>query len=73
MTEARYHELLGRMLDSRISEADADELRHGLETDQARLRDLREHLTLWGFWSRSNRPTAVPTHSGKICSTSRGT
>ena len=37
MTEARYHELLGRMLDSRISEADADELRHGLETDQARL------------------------------------
>ena len=35
MTEARYHELLGRMLDGRISEADADELRHGLETDQA--------------------------------------
>ena len=33
MTEARYHELLGRMLDSRISEADAEELRRGLETD----------------------------------------
>jgi hypothetical protein len=53
MTEARYHELLGRMLDSRISEADADELRHGLETDQARLRDLREHLTLWELCSGS--------------------
>jgi hypothetical protein len=56
MTEARYHELLGRMLDSRISEADADELRHGLETDQARLRDLREHLTLWELCAQEQSP-----------------
>jgi hypothetical protein len=56
MTEARYHELLGRMLDSRISEADAEELRRGLETDQARLRDLREHLTLWELCAQEHLP-----------------
>ena len=56
MTEARYHELLGRILDSRISEADAEELRRGLETDPARLRDLREHLTLWELWAQENSP-----------------
>jgi hypothetical protein len=56
MTEARYHELLGRMLDSRISEAEAEELRRGLETDQARLRDLREHLTLWELCAQEHSP-----------------
>jgi hypothetical protein len=56
MTEARYHELLGRMLDSRLSEADADELRRGLETEPARLRDLREHLTLWELLAQEHSP-----------------
>ena len=56
MTEARYHELLGRMLDGRISEADAGELRRGLETDHARLRDLREHLTLWELCAQEQSP-----------------
>lgn len=56
MIEARYHELLERMLDSRISEADAEELRRGLETDPARLRDLREHLTLWDLWAQEQSP-----------------
>jgi hypothetical protein len=56
MTEARYHELLGRMLDGRISEAGAEELRRGLETDQARLRDLREHLTLWELCAQEQSP-----------------
>jgi hypothetical protein len=56
MTEARYHELLGRMLDSRISEADAEELRRGLETDQARVRDLREHLMLWELCAQEHSP-----------------
>jgi hypothetical protein len=56
MSEARYHELLGRMLDGRISEADAEELRRGLETDQARLRDLREHLILWELCAQEQSP-----------------
>jgi hypothetical protein len=56
MTEARYHELLGRMLDSRISQADAEELRRGVETDPARIRDLREHLTLWELWDQELSP-----------------
>jgi hypothetical protein len=52
MTEARYHELLGQMLDSGLSEADAEELRRGLEADPGQLRDLREHLMLWDLWAQ---------------------
>jgi len=47
MTEARYHELLGQMLDSGLTDADAEELRRGLEAEPGRIRDLREHLILW--------------------------
>ncbi len=56
MTESRYHELLGRVLDGGLSEADAGELRRGLEADPARLRDLREHLTLWELWAQEQSP-----------------
>ncbi len=56
MTEARYHELLGQMLDGSLSGAEADELRDGLAVDPARLRDLREHLMLWDLWSQEHTP-----------------
>lgn len=46
MTEARYHELLGRLLDGEPSEAEAEELRRELERDPALLRDLGEQLAL---------------------------
>ena len=46
MTEARYHELLGRLLDGEPSEAEAEELRGKLERDPTRLRDLGEQLAL---------------------------
>ena len=46
MTEARYHELLGRLLDGEPSQADVDELRGEVERDPALLRDLADHLAL---------------------------
>lgn len=44
MTKARYSELLGRLLDGPLSEADAEELRRELAHNPDRLRDVREHL-----------------------------
>lgn len=46
MTEARYHELLGRLLDGEPSEAEVEELRGELERDPALLRDLGDQLAL---------------------------
>ena len=57
MTEMRYHELLGRLLDDALSEAEADELRSGLESEPSRLRDLREHLVLWELWAQEQAPS----------------
>jgi hypothetical protein len=56
MTDARYHELLSQLLESALSEADAKELRHGLEDEPRRLRDLREHLMLWELWAQEQAP-----------------
>ena len=56
MIESRYHELLERMLEGRITEAEAKELRRRLQADPARLRDLREHLTLWELWAQEQSP-----------------
>ena len=52
MTRARYEELLGRALDSELSEAESAELRDAVESDAELLRDLREHLVLWDLWSQ---------------------
>jgi hypothetical protein len=46
MTEARYNELVDRLLDGSISAVDAQELRQELERDPARLRDVRDNLIL---------------------------
>lgn len=46
MTEARYNELVDRLLDGTISAVDAQELRQELERDPARLRDVRDNLIL---------------------------
>jgi hypothetical protein len=56
MTDARYHELLSQLLESALSEADAKELRLGLEDEPRRLRDVREHLMLWELWAQEQAP-----------------
>jgi hypothetical protein len=56
MTETRYHELLGRLLDDSLSEPDAAALRDELERNPERLRDVREHLMLSEFLSQERAP-----------------
>ena len=56
MTEARYHELLGQLLDGALSGAEAEELRRCLEAEPRRIRDLREHLGLWELWGQEQSP-----------------
>jgi hypothetical protein len=56
MTDGRYQELLSRLLESTLSEADAEELRHGLEDEPRRQRDIREHLMLWELWAQEQAP-----------------
>ncbi|MDR3622618.1 MAG: hypothetical protein P4L85_24920 [Paludisphaera borealis] len=56
MTETRYHELLGRLLDDSLSDPDAEALRDELACNPDRLRDVREHLMLSEFLSQEQAP-----------------
>ncbi|WP_406699292.1 hypothetical protein V5E97_10505 [Singulisphaera sp. Ch08] len=56
MTETRYHELLGQLLDGSLSEADAEELRWELERDPDRLRDVRGHLMFSDLLAQEHTP-----------------
>jgi anti-sigma factor RsiW len=56
MTETRYHELLGRLLDDSLSDPDAEALRDELARNPDRLRDVREHLMLSEFLSQEQVP-----------------
>ncbi|SIN71324.1 hypothetical protein SAMN05444166_0344 [Singulisphaera sp. GP187] len=60
MTGARYHELLGQLLDGSLSEADAGELRRELESDPDRFRDVREHLMLSDLLAQELAPHRAP-------------
>jgi hypothetical protein len=60
MTEARYHELLGRLLDGDPSEAEVEELRRELERDPARLRDLGDHLAFSEILAHELDPGRTP-------------
>lgn len=60
MTEARYHELLGHLLDGPLSEADAEELRRELECDPDRFRDVREHLMFSELLAQEHAPHRAP-------------
>lgn len=60
MTEARYQELLGRLLDGSLAEGDAEELRRGLERDPDRLRDVREHLMFSDLLGQAQNPHRSP-------------
>lgn len=60
MTETRYHELLGQLLDGSLSESDAEELCRGLEHDPDRLRNVREHLMLSDLLAQDLTPHRAP-------------
>jgi len=60
MTEARYHELLSRLLDGDPAEADVEELRRELERDPARLRDLGDHLAFSEILAHELDPGRTP-------------
>jgi hypothetical protein len=60
MTETRYHELLGRLLDGSICESDAEELCRELERDPDRLRNVREHLLLSELLAQEHAPSRAP-------------
>jgi hypothetical protein len=56
MTEGRYHELLGQLLDGALSPSEADEMNRGIAAEPERLRDIREHLMLWELWDQVQSP-----------------
>src|SRR5688572_14213478 len=56
MNSQRYQELLGRLLEGELSDAEAEELAAGLKDRPELQRDLRSHLVLWEFWSQQHTP-----------------
>src|SRR5687767_8704651 len=56
MNSQRYQELLGRLLEGELSDAEAEELAAGLKERPELQRDLRSHLVLWEFWSQQHTP-----------------
>lgn len=60
MTETRYQELLGQLLDGSLSLADAEALCRALENDPERLRNVREHLMLSELMAQAHAPHRSP-------------
>ena len=56
MNSQRYQELLGRLLEGELSDAEAEELATGLKERPEMQRDLRSHLVLWELWSQQQAP-----------------
>ena len=56
MNSQRYQELLGRLLEGELSDAEAEELAAGLKERPEMRRDLRSHLVLWELWSQQHTP-----------------
>jgi hypothetical protein len=56
MNSQRYQELLGRLLEGELSDAESEELAAGLKERPEMRRDLRSHLVLWELWSQQHTP-----------------
>ena len=56
MIDAHYPELLGRLLEGELSEAEAGELARELRASPGLQHDLRRHLVLWEVWSQHQTP-----------------
>jgi YVTN family beta-propeller protein len=53
MSETRFEELLGRLLEGDIASSEAEELAHALELRPDLRLNLRRHLVLWEVWSQA--------------------
>jgi hypothetical protein len=60
MNEARYQELLGRVLDDEISPVELQELSGAVRGEPDRLADLQFHLVVWELFSQQRRPERGP-------------
>ncbi len=47
MTDARFQELLAKLLDQELKAPETAELAQAARQNSARARDLRQHLALW--------------------------
>jgi len=56
MNDARYPELLGRLLEGELSEPEAGELAGELRARPELQHDLQRHLVLWEVWSQHQTP-----------------
>jgi hypothetical protein len=56
MNAARFEELLGRLLEGELTNAESVELARGLEDSPELLQELRRHLTTWEVWSQHQAP-----------------
>jgi hypothetical protein len=56
MNDPRYQELLGRLLEAELSEAEAGELARELCARPELQHDLERHLVLWEVWSQHHAP-----------------
>lgn len=56
MNDEHYQELLSRLLEGELSEAEAEDLARDLRARPELLRDLRRHLVLWEAWAQLQAP-----------------
>jgi len=56
MTDPRFEELLGELLDGELTPAAGDELAAAVRAEPVRRRELRQHLVLWELWSQQQAP-----------------
>jgi hypothetical protein len=56
VSNARYDELVGRLLDGELAAAEAEELVALVRSRPELRRDLRRHLQLWELWSQQHAP-----------------
>jgi hypothetical protein len=60
MNSARYEELLARLLEGELSDAEGKEMAEGLGSSEILRQDLRRHLVLWELWSQQEAPERSP-------------
>lgn len=60
MSDARYHHLLGRLLDGELPPPEMEELARLVEARPDLRKDLRQHLELWEYCAQKYAPERSP-------------
>lgn len=60
MSDARYHHLLGRLLDGELPPPEMEELARLVEARPDLQKDLRQHLELWEYCAQKYAPERFP-------------